>query len=62
MTTTQVAEILKCHPDTVLRLCRRGVLPANRSGGRWLLRRDALEAWLGVSIPANDNSNAASAA
>lgn len=62
MTTGEAATLLKLSRRTVLRLCEARVIRANRSGGRWLIRRDALEAWLGVSIPANDNSNAASAA
>lgn len=59
MTTGQVAALLGCHEDTVRRWCVSGSIRANRSGGRWLVRRSELERWLGVSLPSNDNDTMA---
>jgi excisionase family DNA binding protein len=59
VTTGQAAALLGCHEDTVRRWCVSGSIRANRSGGRWLVRRAELERVLGVPLPANDNDTTA---
>ncbi len=39
----EAAAMLGCSASNVRDLARRGALPAHRSGGRWLLERDAVQ-------------------
>lgn len=41
----EVAERLGIHVESARRLMRKGTLPAERVGGRWLVRREELEAF-----------------
>jgi excisionase family DNA binding protein len=43
LSTMEAAALLGCSAGNVRDLARRGALPAHRSGGRWLLERDAVE-------------------
>ncbi len=43
LSSEEAADLLGCSPSNVRDLARRGALPAHRSGGRWLLERDAVE-------------------
>ncbi len=42
----EVAQVLDRHYETVVRLIRRGELPAAKRGGRYYIRRSALEEFL----------------
>lgn len=43
VSTVEAATLLGCSPGNVRDLARRGALPAHRTGGRWLLERDAVQ-------------------
>lgn len=43
VSTVEAAAVLGCTPSNVRDLARRGALPAHRTGGRWLLERDAVQ-------------------
>lgn len=43
---SEVASLLKVHPNTVYRLARRGRLPAFKAGTDWRFRRSAVEEWM----------------
>jgi len=43
LTADEAADLLGCTPNNVRDLARRGALPGHRTGGRWLLERDAVE-------------------
>lgn len=43
LNTTQAARILQCTPANVRDLARRQVLPARRSGGRWVYPAEAVQ-------------------
>lgn len=45
LTTAEAAEILRCGEANVRHLVRRGRIDAERVGGRWLVRRAALDAF-----------------
>ena len=43
LSSEEAAAVLGCSPSNVRDLLRRGVLPGHRTGGRWLLERDAVQ-------------------
>lgn len=45
--TTRAAAVLGCSSENVRGLCRRGVLPATRTAGRWLIPAEAVTDRLG---------------
>ena len=45
LTAKQVAALLRCHPLTVRRMIRDGILPATMVSGRFYISRSAFEAW-----------------
>src|SRR5689334_18272372 len=45
LTVRQVAELLKVHSRTVLRLAQEGRIPAMRLFKQWRFRRDLILAW-----------------
>lgn len=52
----EAADILRCHPETVKRLCRRGELPAIKIGRQWRLNRLALSRMANSgSVPATES-------
>lgn len=46
LTLSEVASLLKVHPNTVYRLARSGKLPAFKTGTDWRFQRSAVEAWM----------------
>lgn len=53
LTAKEAAELLGVSPDEIRRMCERGILPHNRTGGRSkkgmgniLISRKGLEEWL----------------
>lgn len=51
----EAADVLRCHPETVKRLCRQGALPAMKVGRQWRLNKLALDQVLNSgSIPATE--------
>lgn len=49
LTTAETAALLRRHPRTIERMCRRGDLgsvPVRKIGGAWLISRDGLMRWL----------------
>ena len=52
MNTTEAAEILRIHPDTVGRWCQRGRLTSRKHGDRWHISPEVVEAMrLQLSAP-----------
>ena len=45
-TAEQTAEVLMCHPRTVMELCKSGELPARKAGRRWVIAERNLEEFL----------------
>jgi excisionase family DNA binding protein len=45
LTTEEAAAYLRLHPRTVEKKARKGVLPAAKTGRKWLFRRADLDAW-----------------
>ncbi|MGO9754710.1 MAG: helix-turn-helix domain-containing protein [Solirubrobacteraceae bacterium] len=45
LTVSEVAELLRCEHRTVRRAIRARELKAAMIGGRWLIRRDAVDDW-----------------
>jgi len=43
---TEAAALLRMHPQTVLRLCRAGLIPAAKPGRRWVFVEADLIEWL----------------
>jgi excisionase family DNA binding protein len=52
MTPAQAAEALQLPKNTVLALCRRGVLPARKLGRSWRILRAALSGVFNTAAPA----------
>lgn len=47
LNTFEAAEVMRCHPETVKRLLRRGELKGNKVGGKnWAVSRDALKEYI----------------
>ena len=46
LTLEEVAEFLRCHPNTVYRLCKAGKIPVFKLGSDWRFRRDELDRWI----------------
>jgi len=46
LTTAEVAEVLRCSPDAVIRRIREGSLDAIQVGRRWLVARKTIERML----------------
>lgn len=46
LTLSEVASLLKVHPNTVYRLARSGKLPVFKAGTDWRFQRSAVEAWM----------------
>jgi len=44
-TTDEAAAYLRLHPRTVEKKARKGLLPAAKTGRKWLFRRRDLDAW-----------------
>lgn len=42
----QTAEFLKVSPKTIYRYIRERGLPASKPGGRWIIKKSELEAWV----------------
>jgi len=45
LTTEEAAAYLRLHPRTVEKKARKGLLPAAKTGRKWLFRRTDLDAW-----------------
>jgi len=45
-TPEQAAAIAQLHPETIVRMCRRGELRATKPAGRWRIYREDFERWL----------------
>lgn len=45
LTIEEVAELMRCEHRTVRRAIRSGDLEAAMMGGKYLIRREAIEAW-----------------
>ena len=54
LTLSEVASLLKVHPNTVYRLARSGKLPAFKAGTDWRFRRSAVEAFMQRRPTGND--------
>ena len=52
LTPEQVASILQLHPETVMRLMRKGQLPGAKIGGSWRTTREAIDEHLEKTINA----------
>jgi excisionase family DNA binding protein len=48
---SQAAEIAECHNDTIRRAIEFGLLPAQRVGRNWIIRRDDLQKWIEAGKP-----------
>jgi excisionase family DNA binding protein len=46
MTTREVAGVLNCSPTTVRRLIEDGEFSANQFGGRYIVKREVLAAYI----------------
>lgn len=46
LTATEAAEVLRMTPYEVARLCREGSIRASRPGRAWLIRPDAIRAYV----------------
>jgi excisionase family DNA binding protein len=46
LTTREVCVLLGCHYTTIIRLARRGAIPAFKIGSDYRFRRDALLTWM----------------
>jgi excisionase family DNA binding protein len=51
-TVLEASEVLRVHPETVKRLCRRGQITANKLGNTWLINRETL-AFFAVTYDSN---------
>jgi excisionase family DNA binding protein len=51
-TTQEVAEYLKCHPETVRVMCRKKQLRAVRVGSDWRIPIEAVQEYLGAQLSA----------
>jgi excisionase family DNA binding protein len=45
-TPEECAELAQLHPETIVRMCRRGELKATKPAGRWRIYREDFERWL----------------
>lgn len=57
MGTHEAAAYLRLHPRTLERKARAGLVPAARTGRKWLFRRSELDAWtrrLASPLPGSD--------
>lgn len=46
LTPDEVAELLRCRPEKIYRACASGEIPSLRHGGRRLIERTDLEAYI----------------
>jgi excisionase family DNA binding protein len=46
MTVKEVADYLRCHPESLYRLLRRNQIPAFKVGFDWRFSRRAIDAWI----------------
>jgi len=51
MTADEVAQHIKCHPETVRELARAQQIPAVKTGRRWLFRLSQIDEWLLAGRP-----------
>ena len=51
MTNSELARLLKVHPVTITYMARKGRLPAEKVGNRWLIPRDFAEEFAKTYIP-----------
>jgi excisionase family DNA binding protein len=42
----EVADMLRVHPRTIMRLAHQGHIPGFKVGGQWRFRREAIEAYI----------------
>ena len=42
----EVADMLRVHPRTIMRLAKLGHIPGFKVGGQWRFRREAIEAYI----------------
>jgi excisionase family DNA binding protein len=42
----EVADMLRVHPRTIMRLAQQGHIPGFKVGGQWRFRREAIEAYI----------------
>ena len=55
------AEHVGCHPDTVRKACEAGELHGTqrKTGGRWRINHECLDAWAGGEVCAHEKAGAA---
>lgn len=46
LTLKELAEIFKCDAQYLRRSCKRGNLPGYLIGGKYMFKKDEVEAWL----------------
>lgn len=55
LNTTEAAQYLKYHPDTLRRKVRAKEVPAVRIGvGRWRFRKETLDEWIAQGCPSQE--------
>lgn len=54
LTSTEAAEYLSFHPDTLRRKVRSREVPAVRVGGRWRFRKETLDEWIAQGCPTQE--------
>ena len=42
----EVAEMLRVHPRTIMRLASQGKIPGFKVGGQWRFRREAIDQYI----------------
>lgn len=45
LTTKQAAELLQCHPKTVQKRAKAGLIKGRKTGREWLFRESDLDEW-----------------
>jgi excisionase family DNA binding protein len=54
---TQAAQLLHCHPKTLLRKARFAEIPGYQIGRGWFFRASELDAWLRSLVQSKSASN-----
>ena len=57
LTLSEVASLLKVHPNTIYRLARSGKLPAFKTGTDWRFQRSAVESFMRTRPGTNTDSD-----
>jgi excisionase family DNA binding protein len=52
MTPSEVGKLLNKHPKTVVALIKKGDIPGEKIGSRWVIHRPWFEAWQRGEMPA----------